>query len=762
MSTSTKQPLNTMSASSQNRAMVPAAKPASPTKIPTRSTSPLKKEVRLISLAQQPSHSMTKSTTPCSSPSKASTNTKHGSSRASTRQSTRPSTRPSTPTMIEFKSSSGHSSSPAKRETLLLSSATLLPVVPTTPLKFQLHEVDGAIDKNGRFTPGTPAKGDADLREVDIVQMEDCALQSMTPEPQKMLSDKEEAMATTPQTAVKMIARKIDGLAKEASPTKRTTKLPTATPQSEVPATSSPVKRPRTFVRTSTAIPLSSSDLPASTKAHSAASSSASSAQTSLVLTSRSTSGSDTPTRSIFLPANLYAKTMALAKVDMKPRRRAPKAPSTEAPANKPATDIETPMKSRVPIPSSIKRIPSATILPARRTASRDFPLSYAFATPRAKTMADLTRCSTPKTSTTINTNLYRPVQHPRSPFVDKLETTINRSESQDDVKPGEDRIASAEHVAGMVREWKSKDKYKMGIDSPAYTPTSSPSHFASLPSPSSDDKDSHTPEGSPSKTVYSLRIPKTRMLAPKTPSPSKTMLSRIRSQKAGAVYTPSKKIASALDLAIDRHIEEEVKGGRESTPSGQKFVDLLEKRRASAEGDIQLAFVQLFEEIRLPNMQNTNSMFLKRSRAAERSGAPRYCPFAHHLADNTVEFIMDPPDEPMGAYDFDGDAIAMDIDEDPPLFSAGEARELFKPNMADIYHNNEDLRVPGFPDHLQLPALVQNFNHIGANQFLAGPWYEPAMNKSSSSDWICGKEILVAVYDSPYPLYAFSKQSLY
>ncbi|KAH7383878.1 hypothetical protein BKA66DRAFT_86860 [Pyrenochaeta sp. MPI-SDFR-AT-0127] len=168
------------------------------------------------------------------------------------------------------------------------------------------------------------------------------------------------------------------------------------------------------------------------------------------------------------------------------------------------------------------------------------------------------------------------------------------------DPRPYEDKFASATDIAGRVNEWKIEDRKKASIDiSATVLAPKTPSKADKTLNLITTDKQSYTPQGSPTKLpspIKHRKPPSTTQkpaAVPKTPQPKKTTATRLRDRTdlrtpvtskiplldRNALRTPSKAIQCALDKAIDAKIAEYARTGKEFTPSGNRVRDLLEAR---------------------------------------------------------------------------------------------------------------------------------------------------------------------------------------
>jgi hypothetical protein len=672
------QPLNPLSASKQNRnRALPANQHSadrSPSKIPTQQSSPLKNEICASSLAvahdiatppkYDSAHvypSPTKTPRSHTHPPKHTTSSSSPANSASKNSRSRPSSplkhsvrmspakkvlsRPITPITFELCEMGGGLDkngkfTPTPRMKTEGASGTIRPssrpssrlsTRPDTPLVFELQEIGGALDKNGWFTrtstptkntgmsrsssrsvttckvelqeiggvvggdrnrsvAHTPKKESASPTKIGSVEKGSAVLEHTALSPVKPSSASKEGGYTSliPTTTKTSPSKSTTGVSKNSTrdstdfhtakstivpfptnQTNQTTRPLPVSPRNYIPSSSSPTKRRPGHIRTPTNIaPPPAFELP--TRRRAMTSSKIPQLSTSLKkLCSENTPTENHETRSAFLRQNFTAKALSFAKVDISPRRRRPK------------TQTQATPKSRVPVPSSLKSKPPATTLSnsARKSMFNLAPPSPSvFATPKSKSMAFKvahTNSSKPTTPAPINSRLYQPIEHPRTPV-----TTLSCNNSEDDTKPYEIRIASAEHVAEMIREWKSEEKAKFSAESSPRTPGT-----PSKPPTSIHDSDgSHTPKSSPAKTLSPLCVPKTRTRAaamPQTPLPSKTATSRFKMPNSAAkLRTPSKETACSLDRAIDRHLGEE---GRMCSPSGLWLSGLLGKRDGAA-----------------------------------------------------------------------------------------------------------------------------------------------------------------------------------
>ncbi|KAF2634469.1 hypothetical protein P280DRAFT_524072 [Massarina eburnea CBS 473.64] len=609
MEHSPKLPLHPVSGSQQNSAMAPT--PKSHSKIPTQPSSPLK-EVRATlcttALSASTQHANASSSLEKThrsripsyklSPSKTSTNL--------VTPKKFPTSRPSSPVTVVKTMMSGRPSSALSKSTTLTKNETNRP---TTPLKFELQHIDGSLDQNGHFTPITPpTPGSTHGGKTGSVKM---GRNVVSPTPTKKQTVHDGSMlggmplSPSKSSPIKSVAwlggdvpkqtsthtRRTSSISTTtSSPSNRLTRIPTITSRSTFVTSSDPVERPRAPIRTSTTIPPPSFDLPIPPKT---------TTPPDTIMTShgRKTSDGNTPSRSIVLPGNLLHKTISLAKVDMGPQRRPTR---TNSITNTPTTHT----KSRVPVPSSTKYI-SSTPLPksARKPIYGATPrIPSIFSTPL--TTKPPTK---PPTPAPINSLLYKPILHPRSPFgseVDEItkayepnNTTTAPTRAQKrktqsshiseikDMKAWEGRIANAQYVSEMVHGWNNVDiqhrnmaSSEPEVISPTTTTTSSPT--TPTPPPNNSPSPSHTPPNP--QPLHFLRVPTTHACLPETP-PSKKVARGKVGAKRDVVHTPSRITATALDRAIDRHIEEEVCEGRDFTQSGQRLSDLLERRGGGA-----------------------------------------------------------------------------------------------------------------------------------------------------------------------------------
>lgn len=192
--------------------------------------------------------------------------------------------------------------------------------------------------------------------------------------------------------------------------------------------------------------------------------------------------------------------------------------------------------------------------------------------------------------------------------------------------------FASAEEIAGHVREWNSKPleetstvltSKKSSLNSVTKSAVRGTATTRSAPtfmSPTATSakkqtprkaQESYTPPGSPPKreliphsarkvqpkpagsparsTKRSLSPPKkvnVRSLAtPRTPLPRRIVLQRGKIVDQGALRTPSKDTVSKLDREINAHLASQERQGRMFTPSGQRIKDLLAATRQSEGG---------------------------------------------------------------------------------------------------------------------------------------------------------------------------------
>lgn len=255
----------------------------------------------------------------------------------------------------------------------------------------------------------------------------------------------------------------------------------------------------------------------------------------------------------------------------------------------------------------------SATKTPVRARltkASPTIPMSASNSLPRAARMSIFdtpSRSPAPKPTPTSTLKRTMPIlSHDRArniyPTTPKIMHKEEPYDPASDPRPHEEKFAGAKEIASLVEEWNSSEKSnkveaaqlrripKPPLKSRTKTPAK-PTGTSSA-KPKQAEKESYTPEGSPTKPaspIKNLKVrptstglphakaPRTPANTPRTPVPNKSAMARMRAR--GGVRTPSKEVQSKLDRVIDQRIDEDARAGRVFTPGGQRISELLERR---------------------------------------------------------------------------------------------------------------------------------------------------------------------------------------